>query len=59
MLIAHVEQEGVWYIEGGMHALARKMSEFAKRLGVNILHDVDSQFSTGRIIYYRRKYFKW
>lgn len=34
MLIAHVEQSGVWLIEGGIHALARAMAEVAARLGV-------------------------
>ncbi|MFD0917801.1 1-hydroxycarotenoid 3,4-desaturase CrtD [Pseudahrensia aquimaris] len=33
MLIAHVEQEGVWFVEGGMHALARKMAEVAEGCG--------------------------
>lgn len=36
MLIAHVEQEGVWLIEGGMHALAAKMQAVAQDLGTDI-----------------------
>ncbi|MBK5967790.1 MULTISPECIES: 1-hydroxycarotenoid 3,4-desaturase CrtD [Thiorhodovibrio] len=36
MLVAHVEQEGVWLIEGGMHRLARTMAGIAERLGVRI-----------------------
>ena len=33
MLVAHVEQEGVWLVEGGMHALARTLEACAKRKG--------------------------
>lgn len=33
MLVAHVEQAGVWQVEGGMHALARKLSQIAERNG--------------------------
>ena len=33
MLIAHVEQAGVWYVEGGMHRLAVSLAELAKSLG--------------------------
>lgn len=34
MLIAHVEQQGVWTVKGGMHQLARAMEAQARRLGV-------------------------
>lgn len=34
MLIAHVEQSGVWSIEGGMHALARALADLGTRRGV-------------------------
>jgi 1-hydroxycarotenoid 3,4-desaturase len=34
MLVAHVEREGVWLIEGGMHALAQALSGRAAELGV-------------------------
>jgi 1-hydroxycarotenoid 3,4-desaturase len=34
MLIAHVEQQGVWLIEGGMSRLARALEELAAALGV-------------------------
>ncbi len=34
MLIAHVEQDGVWLIEGGMQKLAFALEALAKRLGV-------------------------
>lgn len=33
MLIAHVEQRGVWLIEGGMHRLPLALAELAKRHG--------------------------
>ena len=33
MLIAHVEQRGVWFVEGGMVRLAVELSELAQRLG--------------------------
>jgi 1-hydroxycarotenoid 3,4-desaturase len=33
MLIAHVEQAGVWYIEGGMHRLATSLASLAQSLG--------------------------
>ena len=36
MLVAHVEQQGVWLIEGGMHRLATAMARVATRLGVRI-----------------------
>lgn len=41
MLIAHVEQEGVWLVEGGMHRLARALAELAQGLGVQIRYDTD------------------
>lgn len=34
MLVAHVEQTGVWIVEGGMHALARRLMEIARTIGV-------------------------
>jgi 1-hydroxycarotenoid 3,4-desaturase len=33
MLVAHVEQEGVWYVEGGMHRLALELAHLAERKG--------------------------
>lgn len=33
MLVAHVEQAGVWLVRGGMHALARAMGDAARGLG--------------------------
>jgi 1-hydroxycarotenoid 3,4-desaturase len=38
MLIAHVEQEGVWLVDGGMHALALAMAGLARQKGVDIRH---------------------
>ncbi len=34
MLIAHVEQAGVWTVRGGMHRLARALADLATKLGV-------------------------
>ena len=39
MLVAHVEQEGVWLIEGGMHRLATALADLATRLGATIRYD--------------------
>jgi 1-hydroxycarotenoid 3,4-desaturase len=36
MLIAHVEQEGVWVVEGGMHAAAAAMARLAEHQGAEI-----------------------
>ena len=36
MLIAHVEQAGVWSVDGGMHQLAQALVRLAQRLGVTI-----------------------
>jgi 1-hydroxycarotenoid 3,4-desaturase len=36
MLIAHVEQSGVWSVEGGMHRVARAMAELAESNGADI-----------------------
>jgi 1-hydroxycarotenoid 3,4-desaturase len=33
MLVAHVESEGVWLVEGGMHRLAVVLAALAERLG--------------------------
>ncbi|MGV8938187.1 MAG: 1-hydroxycarotenoid 3,4-desaturase CrtD [Allorhizobium sp.] len=34
MLVAHVEQAGVWIVKGGMHALAQRLTQIARGLGV-------------------------
>ncbi|MQX37955.1 1-hydroxycarotenoid 3,4-desaturase CrtD [Roseospira navarrensis] len=36
MLVAHVELDGVWSVNGGMHALARALADLAERLGVTL-----------------------
>ena len=39
MLVAHVEQQGVWSIKGGMGALATALVDCATSLGVSIRYD--------------------
>jgi 1-hydroxycarotenoid 3,4-desaturase len=39
MLVAHVERDGVWSIDGGMHGLARTLAACAQRLGATIRYD--------------------
>jgi len=39
MLIAHVEQEGVWLIEGGMHRLAQALAKAARLHGATLRFD--------------------
>jgi 1-hydroxycarotenoid 3,4-desaturase len=41
MLVAHVEREGVWSIEGGMFALARALANCATKLGAKIRYESD------------------
>ena len=36
MLIAEVERQGVWIVEGGMYALAKACHEVALKLGVEV-----------------------
>lgn len=36
MLVAHVEQAGVWLVDGGMHALARAVAARAEALGATL-----------------------
>ena len=38
MLVAHVEQEGVWLIEGGMHELAKTLERLAAAKGAVFRH---------------------
>jgi len=38
MLVAHVEREGVWLIDGGMHRLAQALAAVATRNGANLRH---------------------
>jgi len=37
MLIAHVEQSGVWSVQGGMHALPRALAQLAGERGATLL----------------------
>ena len=39
MLVAHVEREGVWSIDGGMHGLARALAGSAEALGATIRYN--------------------
>ena len=41
MLVAHVEREGVWAIEGGMHSLATALADAAKSFGATIRYGED------------------
>ncbi|KGF68845.1 CrtD protein [Hoeflea sp. BAL378] len=41
MLVAHVEQDGVWLAEGGMHGVARAMEHLARGLGVTFRYGAD------------------
>jgi 1-hydroxycarotenoid 3,4-desaturase len=36
MLVAHVERDGVWSVNGGMHALAKALADAAENLGATI-----------------------
>jgi 1-hydroxycarotenoid 3,4-desaturase len=42
MLVAHVEQEGVWLIEGGMHRLAASIENAAKSKGARFVYGKDA-----------------
>jgi 1-hydroxycarotenoid 3,4-desaturase len=39
MLVAHVEQEGVWLVDGGMHRVAAALAALAVRRGVTFRYD--------------------
>ena len=39
MLVAHVEQAGVWYVEGGMHRIARAFEGIATGLGAEFRYN--------------------
>jgi 1-hydroxycarotenoid 3,4-desaturase len=52
MLIAHVEQAGVWYLEGGMHQLAVQLAALAERRGATFRYSsevVRMHLDQGRI----------
>jgi 1-hydroxycarotenoid 3,4-desaturase len=36
MLVAHVEQDGVWCVEGGMHRIAQVLAALAQRHGASV-----------------------
>jgi len=42
MLIAHVEREGVWSIDGGIHGLARALAGSAEALGATIRYNAEA-----------------
>jgi 1-hydroxycarotenoid 3,4-desaturase len=39
MLVAHVEREGVWLVEGGMHRIAKALAALARARGATIRYD--------------------
>ncbi len=41
MLVAHVEQQGVWLVEGGMHRVAQALAALAQRLGARVRYSTD------------------
>lgn len=41
MLVAHVEQDGIWLADGGMHAMARAMERLAVDMGVRFRYGDD------------------
>ena len=43
MLIAHVEQEGVWMVDGGMRALARALRHLAESSGAKFRFGADAE----------------
>jgi 1-hydroxycarotenoid 3,4-desaturase len=52
MLVAHVEQQGVWLVEGGMHRLARGLERLALARGVEFRYGsqiTDLVLTAGRV----------
>ncbi|MFM7084975.1 MAG: 1-hydroxycarotenoid 3,4-desaturase CrtD [Hyphomicrobium sp.] len=43
MLVAHVEQDGVWIIKGGMHQLALSLMDLAKKQGAIFRFDAEAK----------------
>lgn len=41
MLVAHVEREGVWLVEGGMHRIAQTLARLAVERGASIRYGAD------------------
>jgi 1-hydroxycarotenoid 3,4-desaturase len=52
MLVAHVEQDGVWMIDGGMHRLAQVFAEQARAFGADIRYGahVEKIFRDGALM---------
>ena len=53
MLVAHVEQSGVWQIEGGMHSLARALHALLLARGVTVRCGAEVQrvqLQSGRVV---------
>jgi 1-hydroxycarotenoid 3,4-desaturase len=48
MLVAHVESEGVWLVEGGMHRLAVALAALAERLGARLRYGTGVRSITRR-----------
>jgi 1-hydroxycarotenoid 3,4-desaturase len=49
MLVAHVEQDGVWFVRGGMARLADALARIATGLGVSIrCHSTVAEVTTGQ-----------
>jgi 1-hydroxycarotenoid 3,4-desaturase len=42
MLVAHVEAEGVWLVEGGMHRLAQALAGLARERGATVRYGVEA-----------------
>ena len=42
MLVAHVEQQGVWYVEGGMHRVAHALAGLAEARGATIRYEAEA-----------------
>ena len=42
MLVAHVEREGVWFVEGGMHRIARALADLAITNGATFRYTTEA-----------------
>jgi 1-hydroxycarotenoid 3,4-desaturase len=43
MLLAHVEQAGVWLVDGGMHRIAQVLARLATKLGATIRYESEAR----------------
>jgi 1-hydroxycarotenoid 3,4-desaturase len=53
MLVAHVEREGVWMIEGGMYRIAQALAELAARAGATLRYHSEARevaVEAGRVV---------